>query len=480
MPGPLRRVPRPLAWLLALAAVVATVWSLALPGFQGPDESGHLTYVQRIGETGTVPFAPRTGGGSRDLLTAAPTEMRVAATWSGLEQLRQNPAARPGWSTVDERLWAQQDARLPKGARSDGNFNASFRNPPLYYLYATPAYLLAKGGSEFTRLQWVRWANLPLMLALVALTWLLAGELLGAAVAPRVLAAGLVALQPGVANVAGVAGPDLLLAVCCTGAVLAALRLVRLGPSAGRVGILALGVAAAALTQGRGLPMVVPAVLALVLAGVGARGSTSRRAAWALATGSVAAVLAGSLVVLLAPTRGSRPSVAGFLEYVWRFWTPDPVAVGDGIGPAGYGAGQAFVARLWGGFAQLDVELAGWAVTALSWLSLLLLAGIAAALWRRRAVRRRPAAAAVVAATIGATLAFLHITAYRSMLGIPSDPVITGRYLLPLLPLLAVGAAYAVHALPRRAAAPLGGAVLGLAVVLQLNGLALVVERFYA
>src|SRR6476619_2424203 len=184
----LRRVPVPLAVLLALAAVVAVVWSLALPEFQGPDESGHVTYVARIAEGHTIPFAPRTGGGTRDLLSATPTEVRVAATSSGLEQLRQNPAARPGWSSADERLWAARAARLPPGSRTDGDFNSVFRNPPVYYLYATPAYLVASGGSIFTRIQWMRWANVPLLVVLVALTWALAGELLGPRLAPRALA----------------------------------------------------------------------------------------------------------------------------------------------------------------------------------------------------------------------------------------------------------------------------------------------------
>lgn len=475
----LRRVPAPLAVLLALAAVVAVAWSLALPAFQGPDEYGHATYVQRIGETGSIPFAPRTGGGSRDLLTAAPTEMRVAATWAGLEQLRQNPAARPAWTGADEALWAAQAARLGPGARHDGNFNASFRNPPLYYLYATPAYLLAKSGSELTRLQWMRWANVPLLLALVALTWVLAGELLGPRLAPRALAAGLVALQPGIANVAGSVGPDLLLAVLTAATVLAALRVARRGLSWGRLTVLAGLVVAAALTQGRGLPLVVPALLAVAVAWARRR-RPSRRGLLAVWSAGVVTALAAALVVLLAPTRGTAPDVGQFAAYVWQFWTPAPLAWARGIGPADYGAGQAFVARLWGGFAQLEVEQAPAVVSGLSWLSVAALAAIAVTLVRRRALAGDPGTALVVAGAVLATLLFLHLIAYRSMLSIPSDPVITGRYLLGLLPLAAIGVAYAVHALPRRFAGAAGGAVVGLAAVLQIDGLALVLERFYA
>lgn len=475
-----RRVPVPLAVLLALAAAVAIVWSLALPEFQGPDESGHVTYVERIAEGQTIPFAPRTGGGTRDLLLATPTEIRVAATESGLEQLRQNPAARPGWSAVDEALWARRAARLPPGARTDGNFNSVFRNPPLYYLYATPAYLVASGGSIFTRTQWMRWANVPLLMALVALTWALAGELLGPRLGPRALAAGLVALQPGISNAAGVVGPDLLLAVLYAAGLLLAVRTVRMGFSWPRlIGLVAL-CAAAGLTQGRGLPLGVPAALALLVVWLRARRPSRRLLAVAGALVATA-LAAGTLVILLAPTRGSSPGVASFLGYVWQFWTPTPSSAVRGIGPVGYGAGQAFVARLWGGFAQLEVELPSWAVTPLTVASLVLLAAIAWAVWRRRlGLRRSPGVAVVIAGAVLAFFALLHVTAYRSMLSDPSDPVITGRYLLPLLPLLAVGVADAVHALPRRHVALAGSAVVAAVAVLQLGAVALVVERFYA
>ena len=237
--------------------------------------------------------------------------------------------------------------------------------------------------------------------------------------------------------------------------------------------------AAAGLTQGRGLPLGVPAALALLIVWVRSR-RPSRRVLGALAGLVVAALVAGTLVILLAPTRGTSPGVGGFLGYVWQFWTPTPTSVVRGIGPVGYGAGDAFVARLWGGFAQLEVQLPDWAVTALTAASLISLAGIVAALWRRHAVRANPGVAVVVAGFVVAFFALLHLTAYRSMLSDPNDPVITGRYLLPLLPLLAVGVAYAIHALPRRYAAMVGAGVVAAAAVLQLAGVGLVLERFYA
>ena len=87
---------------------------------------------------------------------------------------------------------------------------------------------------------------------------------------------------------------------------------------------------------------------------------------------------------------------------------------------------------------------------------------------RRRAAPRGPArdagvvALALRAAVVG-YLALLHAAAFRSLLTSP-DPVITGRYLLPLIPFYGVAIALAVAWLPRRWAPVAGGvAVSGVA-----------------
>jgi hypothetical protein len=86
---------------------------------------------------------------------------------------------------------------------------------------------------------------------------------------------------------------------------------------------------------------------------------------------------------------------------------------------------------------------------------------------------------AVCGVAVAGYLLLLHAAAFRSLLSAP-DPVITGRYLLPLMPLYGAGIALAVGWLPRRAAVPLGVVALTGLTVLQLDALALLFARFYA
>jgi hypothetical protein len=101
------------------------------------------------------------------------------------------------------------------------------------------------------------------------------------------------------------------------------------------------------------------------------------------------------------------------------------------------------------------------------------------ALVHRRAIAARPAVAGICAVTVVGYLFVLHAAAYRSMLTYP-DPVITGRYLLTLMPLYGAGIALAVAWLPRRVGVAVGAVVLVGLSVLQVQALALLFERFYA
>jgi hypothetical protein len=66
------------------------------------------------------------------------------------------------------------------------------------------------------------------------------------------------------------------------------------------------------------------------------------------------------------------------------------------------------------------------------------------------------------------------------MLGQPGDPVLVGRYVLPLVSLWALGIATVASALPRRYAIGFAGVIAASGVLLQLAGLGLTLTRFYA
>ena len=78
------------------------------------------------------------------------------------------------------------------------------------------------------------------------------------------------------------------------------------------------------------------------------------------------------------------------------------------------------------------------------------------------------------------TVLGLHLQAYHELLVDPTDPIITGRYLLVLLPIFGCAFAFVVTSLRARAGALLGGALLGAGALLQVSSLGLLLLRFYA
>ena len=150
------------------------------------------------------------------------------------------------------------------------------------------------------------------------------------------------------------------------------------------------------------------------------------------------------------------------------------------VGPE-WGAHQVYLDRFFGTFVQFEVgfprDLLN-LVRDLIWVGLALLA---VAAWRRRRLLAGHAAVVLVL-LVAAVLVILslHAAAFRSLLVNPADPVITGRYLLMLVPLYGVAIAGAASALPGRIRAAGTGALLAGLVLLQLSAFGIVVARFYA
>jgi hypothetical protein len=150
------------------------------------------------------------------------------------------------------------------------------------------------------------------------------------------------------------------------------------------------------------------------------------------------------------------------------------------IGPA-YGFDQVYIYSFYGAFGSLEVGWPSWVYSWLHTAELLGAAGLLVCLWvRRRVVLRSWDVLLVMAATFVSLLFVLHFVAYRDMLGQPGDPVLVGRYVLPLVSLWALGIAAVASALPRRFGLGLAAVVLGAGVLLQLAGMGLTLTRFYA
>jgi hypothetical protein len=482
-----RSTPAPLVALLATASVLTLAWGIAIAPFQGPDESDHFGYAQQLAETRHTPSAS-TGNGS------VSSEENTALGYLNLLALRGIAQGREAWTPAEQAQYHRMVAALPPSARKDGNGpNPLGKNPPLYYAYEAIPYKVLSGSSLFTRLTFMRWASGALFVLAVLFAWLLAGEVFARRRWLQTLTAGVVALQPGYAAESGVVTADAGLACIWTAWLYVAVRMVRRGPSLSNVLALVGLCAASVLTHGRGLALVPATAVALGVVYLRHRPPLRLAAAWTAAAGALGLALVGAYRVFLTPpgaggslyggeanVPGSSMNLRGFVAQVWDFYLPHLAFLPERLGPA-YGFRQLYVDTFFSSFASLEVVLPTWVLDlAQVFVVVLVLAVYLACVARREAVRRSWDVALVLVTAGVCLVGFLHFASYRALVGVPSDPLIVGRYLFPGVALLGVAVAFVAWALPRRAGAVLAGAVLAAGVGMQLAGLGLTISRFYA
>jgi predicted membrane protein DUF2142 len=477
--GSLRRVPAPLLVLLAICLVEALAWCVALPPLQGPDEDAHVAYVQKIAEAREIPWvwgddAGHPGPGFSDELGQAILDAGVASSHG-------NPSGRPAGTRVDEQAWTEVEAGLDRADRASGGFTSAFRNPPAYYLYAALPYLATSPMGIFGQLFVMRLANIPLLLVTVLFVWLIAGEVLGRRRWLQTLATGAVALNPMLTHMTAVVNPDVFLSAVWSVALYLMVVIVERGPTRRRAAALVALCVLSGFTHGRGLALVVPALLTLAIAAWKARRPGARPTRrGALALGAVATAVAGAAFVYVALEGAiSAAGMRQLASYLWQFYLPSPSFL-TALGPD-YGLRDVVVERLYGGFAQLEVNFSP-ALNDTLWTGIIVVAlSAAVALVRhRRLVAERWEVAVVLVAAAVASMGLQHAIAFRSLAFGSGDPIITGRYLLPLSSLFGIAVALAFSWLPRRPAIAGAGALLAALVLVQLGALGITVVRFYA
>jgi hypothetical protein len=466
----LRRVPLPLALLLATASILALAWIVLMPPLQGPDEVSHFTYVQRIAERHAIPWAP--SGGTTDPGGTYSSEVNAALSAGGIGPLTANIGARPLWTRADERFWSQ----AAKGAdRRNGGYTSALRNPPQYYLYEVVPYAIGSGGTFWDRQLLLRLANIPLLLIGLVFVWLLAGELLGRG-ALQYLATAVAACVPQLMNVVATVNPDVALVAEWSAGLYLMTLVVRRGPRVGLVAPLAALCVAGGFTQPRSLPLLIPAAMAVLL-GLARERGWRRITPATLGIGTAVVYLP---VVLVWSGRGAG-SIREFGSYVWQFYLPKLSFMTTTIGPPDYDVRKGFVDRIFGTLAQLDVVLPPNVSDIAWWVTRLGLAALVVALIvKRRALRENAGVAVVLVTSIWTLILGLHLVAYRAMVDMPGDPIITGRYLLPLVALLGIAVAIVAAVLPAVARVAYSGLVLAAGLALQVISLGLLLERFYA
>jgi Dolichyl-phosphate-mannose-protein mannosyltransferase len=472
-----RRVPRALLALVLVAVVEALTWICVMPPLQGPDEVGHFAYTQKIVEAHTIPWQS-VGAAPRQGTRSTSTELLGALSTAGIQSTWGNLDGRPAGTHVDERMWDRLEAGYDHADRADGGLASAMAYPPAYYLYEAPPYLATSRASLFDRAFAMRLANLPLLVIVLVFCWLTAGELLGGRRWLQTLATAAVAVQPQLTHMTATVNPDIALAAIWCPALWLMIRILRAGATRARVVWLIALVVLSSFTHARGVALLLPAATTLEIAW---RRRCATPRARALLRGGLAALYGVTLVALaIYATAGdlSPARMRQAVSYLWQFYLPR-LGFMKPVEPQ-WGIKQAFIDRLFGGYAWFEVSPPGWVLTVIAAAAAALAGSAAIGLVRRWRAGSRPTdVLAVLGVAVVGYLLLLHAAAFRSLLRVP-DPVITGRYLLGLLPLYGVGIAFAVGWLPRRVAVPLGVTVVVGLTVLQLDALALMFARFYA
>lgn len=494
--GRLSAIPRPLLLLLLLGALLSVAWDLAEPAFQGPDEAAHYAYVQYLAESGRLPSAPSRSESDAAMRYPGSVEEQEALTWLNLRPVISNRVDRPAWTAADLARWREVERRLPRGSRVTGaSTNRLSTNPPLYYAVMTIPYRIFVWLPVLKRIFVLRLFNALFYLATIAFTWLIAGELFGRVRWKQALAAGAVALEPQLAFMSAVINADNLLIALTSGFLYASLVLVRRGPSLGRVLAASLLAAAAVLTHGRGL--VTLPVLAVALLAAWIRYRPTALESLRLAGAAAGTVAVAFIAYVLFGKGGGGSSLYGgqitqlnstpkhfklsqFLSSLYQFYLPRLASLPSRLGPH-YGYRQVFIESFYGIFGSLDTPLAARTYDFLQVLSALGLLGLyTAVIGRWRQLRRAWPIILVLVALAVTVVFFINYVSYRSLLDTGGKrPLVTGRYLLPMISLWGVAIAFTVGSLARRAAPLVGAAILALGVLLSIGSIGVTTFRFY-
>jgi hypothetical protein len=283
----------------------------------------------------------------------------------------------------------------------------------------------------------------------------------------------------------GVVNPDILLAAIWAAFAYVSVRLVLLGPSLRRLAAIALLVVASFLTHGRGIALLAPAAVAILLMLWRHRARYPR----AVRIAPVVAVVLGVIAAVVLQRRGAYGgevtlgphfSISGFLSYLWQFYLPGLPFMTAAPGPH-YGFHEMVISEFVGGrFGSLEVGFAPVVYAALQLVVVLMIAGVVAGVIAYRQQLARVWDVALLLATIAVCeLLLLHLVSYRSLSGNTGDPIIVGRYLLPLAAIYGVTGAFVAVTAGRRAGPLIASALIAISLALQLGGLTLTIGRFY-
>ncbi len=475
----LARIPSPLAALLGASLLLTIAWSFAIPPFHAPDEDEHYVYVQSLAEDLRLPPAHSFATPGAQLTPG----LRLAEAYGKTHQFwkPQQVPVRPPWNRDAERAFAAAFRKLTPAQRRhvDSAVNQG-GDPPLYHAYEAIAYRITPSASPFARLLVMRlWSSLLVLLTVTG-AWLLAGELFGRNRMLQLLTAGCVGLQPMITFMSSGVNPD---AGAFAGAAFVlwlGVRVLRRGPTRANVIGLLVALALTALVKTSLLTLAPAVLIALVLAArrSGVRVRRGWRSAVVVGVGLAAVVALG----LVATGRALRFLAGGsklgaFLSYLWQYYLPRLPSQSPVPGLPRHAFYTVWLRGSWAEFGWSEIHFPASVYRVLALVTAVIFVAAVVGLLRRRAAIERAILAFFAAATIGLVLG-LHVADYYAVRKW-GGPLLQGRYILAVLPIAGVAAAFAVTNLRARWRPVATAAMLGGLLAFNLASLALVAGAFY-
>jgi hypothetical protein len=230
--------------LLCFTFLRGVVWADVMPLFYGPDEDYHFLYAEYIVTQGTLPDPER---------PLYPDEYSITADSISYDSYGGGP--RTDFSG-DPKASLDKVAALPESAREPKAIGRGVGvvHPPLYHAFAAAVDWLAGDAPMQTRLMLVRYMTALFGVLAVYAAWLLAAQVLRRE-SHQLLVAFVVAVQPMVSFLSGVANHDVALIAFFTAALAFMLFALRTPPRAVQGAWLGGAVALALMVKGSALAL---------------------------------------------------------------------------------------------------------------------------------------------------------------------------------------------------------------------------------
>lgn len=473
--------------LVVLATAKGLLWSAALPPLEGVDEGAHVAYAQFLAEDHAIPNRGHPIGSGRNR-SFSPELQEATARFSVVTPA---PGDRAPYGAASETTKEALDG-LDRSSNGDGP--AAGYAP---HFYAVPGVLERLPGTIDVRIGYMRLWSIALGVLTVVAAWALGRRLFpGSDTAARLLALA-VALHPMASQQTATVNNDAGVIAAGAWCLVAAIDLSRSERSNHRLPLLA-GLVGGTTFLVKGFAAAVLPLL--VLAWLIGRSRGQRPVPWwrdALAGAGGFAASYGTWFVVAAVMGRAGVGLSGDPSPGPRGWQAFTEALS---GDSWRLVRIHWIEQFWGNFSWVDRPYPSWAyetiligvVAGLAvvavWLGRLAIFGVG---WLWAAARGAPRPAApgpvdavpdglVLGAAVAGTLAVLFIIMFLNFQEVGRLDLVQGRYGLLVAPAVLALPPVLLRALvPRLSPVPLLAVEASAMALLNILGLALIVERFY-